>query len=73
MWYNNIKDKGKVQIKCTHTLIQKGGHKMLELDKKKALENYKEAKKQYLQNMTSENWVIYCETKKACMLLGVRI
>lgn len=42
-------------------------------NKEKALENYKIAKKSYLEDMTRENWIKFCEAKKICMLLGVRI
>lgn len=38
-----------------------------------ALNNYKEAKKAYLENRTNENWIKFCDAKKVCMLLGVRI
>lgn len=45
----------------------------LEESKKKALENYKKAKQAYIDNMSSENWIAYCDTKTECMRLGVRI
>lgn len=42
-------------------------------DKNKALDNYKEAKENYLTNRTDENWKKFCEAKRNCMLLGIRI
>ena len=42
-------------------------------DKERALNNYKEAKENYLSNMTNENWKAFCDAKRVCMLLGVRI
>ena len=41
--------------------------------KENALKAYKEAKKAYLENMTSENWKAFCNAKIACMRLGVII
>lgn len=38
-----------------------------------ALNNYKERKKAYLENMTNENWLLYCDAKTVCMRLGIRI
>ena len=38
-----------------------------------ALNKYKEAKKAYLEDMTNENWIAFCEAKRTCMRLGVRI
>lgn len=34
---------------------------------------YREAKANYLADMSPENWRILCEAKRTCMLLGVRI
>jgi len=42
-------------------------------DKDKALNNYREAKIAYLENRTNENWVKFCNAKRECMLLGIRI
>lgn len=42
-------------------------------NKDTALKNYKEAKKQYLANMTDSNWKAFCEAKRVCMMLGIRI
>lgn len=42
-------------------------------NKETALNNYKEAKKAYLENRTNENWIAFCEAKTNCMRLGVRI
>ena len=38
-----------------------------------AKESYKVAKESYLKNRTNENWIKFCDAKKECMLLGVRI
>lgn len=45
----------------------------LQESKKNALQAYKEAKNNYLQNMTAENWREFCEAKMNCMRLGVII
>lgn len=45
----------------------------LEESKKNALQDYKEAKNNYLQNMTPENWKTFCDAKTKCMRLGVII
>lgn len=36
-------------------------------------EAYIAAKNNYLKNRTTENWKRFCDAKKECMLLGVRI
>ena len=41
--------------------------------KETALREYKEAKKNYLENMTNENWLKFCDAKTNCMKLGIRI
>lgn len=41
--------------------------------KQDALEQFKLAKQNYLENMTNENWIKYCDAARACKLLGVRI
>lgn len=46
---------------------------MLKEQKENALKNYKEAKANYLENPTNENWLVFCDRKRNCMLLGVRI
>lgn len=43
------------------------------MTKEKALKNYKEAKENYLKNRTNQNWIKFCDAKRNCMLLGVRI
>ena len=50
-------------------------NKMKNIEQKKAdaKQAYKEAKKAYLENMSNENWKTFCDTKKACMMLGVII
>lgn len=30
-----------------------------------------EAKKKYLKTMSTEDWKVYCDKKRVCMLLGV--
>ena len=45
----------------------------MEKSKIKALEIYKEAKMNYLQDMNEENWIAFCDAKKECMLLGIII
>ena len=42
-------------------------------DRETAVNTYKEAKAAYLKNRTDENWKKYCDAKRNCMLLGVRI
>lgn len=34
---------------------------------------YSESKEAYRQSPTNENWKRFCEAKRNCMLLGVRI
>ena len=46
---------------------------MLEDKRKEAKETYKAVKENYLKNRTNENWIKFCDVKKECMLLGVRI
>ena len=41
--------------------------------KNDALKAYKEAKKQVLENRNETTWKAYCEAKRACMMLGIRI
>ena len=43
------------------------------INKNEALNNYKEAKKNYLENTSKENWIKFCDAKTVCMKLGVRI
>ena len=43
------------------------------MSKEEALANYKQAKKNYLDNNTYENWIIFCNARTICMRLGVRI
>ena len=47
--------------------------KNIEQKKADAKQAYKEAKKAYLENMSNEHSKAFCDTKKACMLLGVII
>lgn len=46
---------------------------MLEQKKTEALKRYKKAKEIYLNNMSKENWIKFCDAKADCMRLGVRI
>lgn len=46
---------------------------MLEIKKAEALKKYKEAKENVKANYNTENWVKFCNAKRECMLLGVRI
>ena len=46
---------------------------MTYISKETALREYKEAKKNYLENMTNDNWVKFCDAKTTCMKLGIRI
>ncbi len=46
---------------------------MLEIKKAEALKKYKEAKENVKANYNTENWVKFCNAKKECMALGVRI
>lgn len=46
---------------------------MIATDKKKALADYHQTAEKYTKNMSRENWILFCEAKKTCMLLGVRI
>ena len=41
--------------------------------KEEVLKIYKEAKKKYLEDMSNENWIEFCNAKVECMRLGVRI
>ena len=49
--------------------------KTLTLNEKKAIakEKYKETKVRYFETMNKEDWISFCEAKRVCMLLGVRI
>ena len=45
----------------------------LQESKKNTVQADKEAKNNYLQNMTPENWRAFCDAKINCMKLGVII
>ena len=45
----------------------------LEAQKIEALETYKNAKKRYLETLSQSDWIAFCNAKRNCMLLGVRI
>ena len=38
-----------------------------------ALEAYKQAKAHYLEDMTNDNWIKFCDARTNCMRLGVKI
>lgn len=42
-------------------------------NKEVAKENYKTTKANYLSNPTNDNWKKFCDAKRTCMLLGIRI
>ena len=48
---------------------------MMTLKEKKetALKDYKVARKNYLENMSNDNWIKFCDAKTNCMKLGIRI
>lgn len=46
---------------------------MLKEQKANALKIYKEAKENYFNDASKENWITFCEARRNCMLLGVRI
>lgn len=56
---------------------KKGSTKMRYEDLKtampKALETYKKTRADYIKSPCKENWIKFCEAKRTCMLLGVRI
>lgn len=45
----------------------------LEVQKAEALSEYKKAKYAYFENQNDKNWRFFCDKKRVCMLLGVRI
>lgn len=42
-------------------------------NKEEAKRAYKEAKAAWLENQTNENWIAFCNAKRVCRLLGIRI
>ena len=42
-------------------------------NKKQALDDYREAKKNWQNNMTDENWRKFCDARRVCKLLGCLI
>lgn len=42
-------------------------------NKQTAKKNYIEAKENWLKNKTDKNWENFCNKKRICMLLGVKI
>lgn len=45
----------------------------LEEKKAQALKNYEEKRNAYMETMSRENWIAFCDTKRVCRLMGVRI
>lgn len=46
---------------------------MKSFNREEVLAVYSLARKNYLENTTNENWVIFCKARRDCMLLGIRI
>ena len=46
---------------------------MLEIKEAEVLKKYKEARENVKANYNTENWIKFCNAKRECMLLGVRI
>ena len=66
MYYN--------MLYCIHKIkTKKVEVNSMYMSKEEALANYKQAKKNYLDNNTYENWIIFCDARTICMRLGVRI
>lgn len=38
--------------------------------KQNALEQYKKARTEYLETLTKESWIRFCDCKRECRLLG---
>lgn len=49
----------------------KGVLKMTNREEAKRI--YKETKAAWLANQTNENWIAFCNAKRTCRLLGIRI
>lgn len=45
----------------------------LQSTKENALQIYRETKEKYLNDMSKENWISFCDAKANCMRLGVII
>ena len=43
------------------------------MTKTDALNEYKQTRKIYIDNPTNENWKKFCNAKRNCMLLGIRV
>ena len=43
------------------------------MKKLEAKKKYIEARNNYMANRTNENWIAFCDAKRACMLLGIII
>ena len=44
----------------------------LEEKKAQALKNYKEKRDAYMETISRENWIAFCDAKRVCRLMGVR-
>ena len=42
-------------------------------NKEEAKANYKATKAAWFENQTNENWIAFCNAKRVCRLLGIRI
>lgn len=67
----NKKQNTKTTIKTEVTKMKVFGIEIT--NKKQALDAYREAKKNWQNNMTDENWRKFCDAKRVCKLLGCLI
>lgn len=58
---------------CTKRKVKVVNMENLQTSKENALKAYKAARKVYLESMTKENWIVFCDAQSVCMRLGVRI
>ena len=64
-----------MRLRCYNKYITNREEMKMSLAEKKkvALSAYKETKAKYLETMSNEDWIKFCEVKRVCMLLGVII
>lgn len=60
-------------VKEANTPNTKEINNMKSFNREEVLAVYSNARKKYLSDTTNENWVIFCEARRKCMLLGIRI
>ena len=60
-------------VKEANTPNAKEINNMKSFNREEVLAVYSLARKNYLENTTNENWVIFCKARRDCMLLGIRI